>query len=223
MRRSETPPSADDISFDFSYSPPAPAPAPAPARAKTKVASGPRRAVPGKLLYVDPVPRSAWFANLRAELTPGEWDQVKKLTFRKAGYCCEICEGKGEKWPVECHERWRFDERTGVQSLVGLEALCPPCHESTHYGLAQVRGRAEQAFLHLREVNSWTPPQALAHINQAAHRYHLLSEMDWVLDARMLLDLPIKLSEETRARIEQLAAVIALDIDDSPISTGPLR
>lgn len=38
-----------------------------------------------------------------------------------------------------------------------LIALCPAWHEITHMGLAQIRGRAEDARTHLMVVNGWGP------------------------------------------------------------------
>ena len=158
-----------------------------------------------KLLYVDLVPSSAWYSNLRAELDPSEWKALQKHAFKRAGYCCEICSGKGPKWPVECHERWAFDEATGIQRLAGLEALCPDCHEATHMGLAAVRGRADQAELHLRRVNGWSAEQARDHVVAAFRLHKRLSSRPWMLDASLLLSLPVKLTERTRQTIERHA------------------
>lgn len=180
-------------------------------------------AVPGasagrrRLLYVDLIPSSAWFSNLRAELDPLEWKALQKLTFKKAGYCCEICSGKGPKWPVECHERWRFDVETGVQRLVRLEALCPDCHEATHMGLASVRGRSVQAEEHLKRVNSWTDEQVKEHIGKAVRRYRELSERPWLLDASLILALPIRLTERTRQTIARHADLAARQ---RPVKSG---
>ena len=44
------------------------------------------------------------------------------------------------------HERWDYDDATGVQALRRLLALCRGCHASTHYGLAEVQGRDGEAF-----------------------------------------------------------------------------
>lgn len=158
-----------------------------------------------KMLYVDLVPSSSWYSNLRAELDPAEWKSLQKLTFKRAGYCCEICSGKGPKWPVECHERWAFDEATGIQRLTALEALCPDCHESTHIGLAAVRGRAEQAEAHLKRINGWSDEQVKDHVRNAYGVYKRLSSRPWTLDASLLLSLPVKLTPRTRQTIERHA------------------
>ncbi len=170
--------------------------APAPGRAR-------------KELYVDLVPSSAWYSNLRAELEPSEWKALQKLTFKRAGYCCEICSGKGPKWPVECHERWAFDETTGIQRLTGLEALCPDCHEATHMGLAAVRGKADRAEAHLKKVNGWSDEQASEHILTAFRLHRRLSVRPWTLDASLLLTLPVKLTDRTRQTVERHAELAA--------------
>jgi len=161
--------------------------------------------VPGKgpkwPLYVDLVPRTAWFSNLRSELGEDHWKALKRQTFDAAGWVCEICTCKGPKWPVECHERWAYDEENGVQTLVRTDALCPACHEVTHFGLARVRGREAEATAHLMTVNGWTRDQVRAHVQDAMNDYARRgNRQDWQLDARWLLG-KIELPEETREAI----------------------
>jgi hypothetical protein len=79
-------------------------------------------------LSIELVPATSWFDNLRSLLPPAEWDALRKATSQAAGHRCEICGGRGPKWPVECHERWQYDDATHVQTLTGLIALCPECH-----------------------------------------------------------------------------------------------
>ena len=110
------------------------------------------RALPGRYLGPDLVPRSCWFSNVRNHVSKEEWDSIKRSVFSAAAYRCEICGGRGPEWPVECHEVWMYDpprdaeNPVGRQTLVGCEALCPNCHETKHFGLARVNGRAEQAL-----------------------------------------------------------------------------
>lgn len=160
--------------------------------------------VPGKgpkwPLYVDLIPRTAWFSNLRSELNEAEWTALKRRTFDAAGWVCEVCTCKGPKWPVECHERFNYDEETGVQTLTGTIALCPSCHESTHMGFARTRGREAEAMAHLMAVNGWTDPEARQHVQEAMRTYGRRSARDWQFDARWLLG-RLDLSEETREKI----------------------
>ena len=151
-------------------------------------------------LYVDLVPKSAWFRNLRKALTDEEWTAARKKTAKAADYVCQICLCKGPKWPVEAHERWSFDEDSGVQTLTGIEALCPACHEVTHFGFARVRGREAEATAHLMAVNGWTEAEVKKHVREAMDVYVRRSAMEWQIDARWLLTF-IELSEETTETI----------------------
>lgn len=162
-------------------------------------------------LLVDLVPRTAWFANLRSELTPQEWQQVKTATYRAAAYRCEKCGGRGQQHPVECHERWDYNALHGVQTLLGTIALCPDCHEATHYGFARTQGRGEYAREWLMHVNGWSVWQVDEHIAAAMREWKARSEHRWTLDARWLLQQFPGISPRTRARIlthaEPLASI----------------
>lgn len=154
-------------------------------------------------LYVDLVPRSAWFSNLRSELQPSEWAACKKLTFQRAKYRCEVCGGRGPDHPVECHERWSYDDELGVQTLIGLIALCPDCHEATHIGSARIKGRFDEARAHLMAVNGWSETQVDNHVDEAFEVWLRRSEAQWLLDATWLLECGVELSGETRQKIAE--------------------
>lgn len=152
-------------------------------------------------LYVDLVPSSAWFSNLRSELKKEEWDVVRKKAYAAADHVCQACGKQGHRHPVECHERWAYNEQTGVQTLVGLVALCPRCHGATHYGHAQIAGREEVARAQFRKVRGWTDEELDAHISQAFADFKRRSAMQWTLDARWLLSYTDELSDETIKKI----------------------
>jgi hypothetical protein len=144
----------------------------------------------GKLL-VELVPQSTWGWNLRSELRPSEWDRLRKATYARAGNRCEVCGGRGRKHPVECHERWEYDDVNHVQKLVGLEALCPYCHEVRHIGRAMAVGTADRAMIHLDRVNEWTPEQTTAHVTEAFRVWRERSLHQWTLDLSWLNDAKI--------------------------------
>jgi 5-methylcytosine-specific restriction endonuclease McrA len=134
------------------------------------------------MLTIELVPSTVWYKNLRSELTTAQWDHVRKAAYRAAGYVCEICSEKGPKWPVECHEIWDFNDETHTQTLTGLIALCPSCHEVKHIGLAGKRGRGESARSHLARVNGWTNDQADEYIEEAFLLWSNRSLDEWTLD-----------------------------------------
>lgn len=135
-------------------------------------------------LYVDLIPKTSFFTNLRSELSQAQWDYIRKIVYKRAGYKCEICGGQGEKWPVEAHERWSYKD--GVQSLVGVQALCPSCHQATHIGLAEVNGKRDEAILQLMTVNGWSRERTEKHVNDAFSKWAERSKESWKLDISRL-------------------------------------
>lgn len=159
-------------------------------------------------LYVDLVPSTAWFSNLRSELTKQEWRDLSHATYRLAANRCQVCGGQGPRHPVECHERWEFDLNSRTQSLLGTVALCPACHEVTHFGFARVRGRTNEALAHLMKVNAWSRNEAVDHVNTAMDLGRIRSKVEWKLDARWLLE-TVQLSSTTRDKILRHAVGLA--------------
>jgi hypothetical protein len=100
--------------------------------------------VPPARLTIELVPKTSWYHNVHALTDELGWDRIRRQVYRQADYRCEICGGKGPEHPVECHEVWRYDDRTSVQMLVRMIALCPACHQVKHIGLANVHGRARR-------------------------------------------------------------------------------
>lgn len=139
-----------------------------------------------ELLTVELVPRSAWYRNVRSNVSKGEWARLKGLIFARANYVCEICGGRGKRWPVECHEVFEYDDTRRIQKLVRLIALCPLCHEVKHIGLAGVRGRQSAAIAHLARVNNWSLEDAKLYIEGCFEIWHQRSRHHWTLDISYL-------------------------------------
>jgi len=149
-------------------------------------------------LTVELVPKGQWGANLRSELPKSEWDRLRKATYKAAGYRCEVCGGKGHKWPVECHERWRYDEETKTQHLEGLIALCPACHLCKHFGFAGVQGKQDEAFQHLMDVNHWSRTDATHYVEAAFETWSRRSNEVWTLDLGWLDSQGVSVPEHTQ-------------------------
>src|SRR5207302_1396445 len=80
-------------------------------------------------LTVELVPSSCWYTNVRSHVPKTVWDRLRRQVAAEAGNRCEICGGRGRRWPVECHEVWEYDDDEKIQRLQRLVALCPACHE----------------------------------------------------------------------------------------------
>jgi hypothetical protein len=78
----------------------------------TPRATGPR-------LEIELIPKTCWFSNIRNHVSPEGWKFISRQVFAGAGNRCQICGGRGDKWPVECHEVWEFNWQANVQALVG--------------------------------------------------------------------------------------------------------
>ncbi|HEY0546478.1 MAG TPA: HNH endonuclease [Pyrinomonadaceae bacterium] len=139
-----------------------------------------------ELLTIELVPKTCWYSNVRSHVSKDEWDRLRKIVFGEAGNVCEICGGVGGRWPVECHEVWRYDDETHVQKLERLIALCPACHEVKHIGLAGVRGRQRQALAHLAKVNGWSKEDATLYLEACFEQWSKRSRHEWKLDISYL-------------------------------------
>ena len=82
----------------------------------------------GNKFYVDTIPPTAFFSNLRASMSQYEWKKLSEYTRKRAGGRCEIC--SSDRRP-EAHERLSFDASTRVQKLERLMCLCKACHLGT--------------------------------------------------------------------------------------------
>ncbi len=138
---------------------------------------------PPPRLAVELVPATTWFDNLRKRLPKSEWDRIRHQVYADAGNRCELCGGKGKKWPVECHERWRYDDDTHVQHLDGLIALCPSCHRVKHLGMAKRGGWLDGTMYHLQKVNGWDHDTTVARANAAFAIWAERSHHQWTVDA----------------------------------------
>ncbi len=145
-------------------------------------------------LTVELIPRTCWFKNVRSEVTPTQWEKLRKQTLEKAGHRCEVCGGGGR---LECHEVWEYDDERCVQRLLGLMALCRPCHEVKHIGLAGVRGRREQVMRHLARVNGWSREDAELYVEAVFETWHRRSGREWTLDITWLGQHGVTISSDT--------------------------
>lgn len=139
-------------------------------------------------LTIELVPQSCWFSNVRDHISSDEWNIVKKDSYKKSNYKCEICGGKGEKHPVECHEIWEYDDKNKVQILKGLISLCPSCHQVKHIGYAQKTGNLDKAIEHFKKINKTSGKDSLNYIKNVFIIWNERSKYQWKLDIKWLND-----------------------------------
>jgi hypothetical protein len=137
-------------------------------------------------LTIELVPRTAWYTNVRSNVSKDEWDRLRKKSYALANNVCEICgdtgKSQGYKHNVECHEIWDYDDANKAQTLTGLISLCPYCHKCKHPGLAQINGELNIVINQLMKVNNISKDDAEKLIDEAFNLWRERSKHEWKLD-----------------------------------------
>lgn len=159
---------------------------------------GEDRTFGGNELFVDLVPSTCWFTNVRYCVDRTEWDRIRNFIYKRADYKCECCgiDTKINNIRLDAHERWDYNENTFTQKLVRLIALCFYCHQSTHIGLAGIIGKYQEAFNHLQKIRNFTDIECKIHIDDAFTKHRYRSKIEWNLDLSLIENNNIKLSNK---------------------------
>lgn len=157
---------------------------------------GEDRTFGGNKLFVDLIPSTCWFTNVRSCIDPNDWNRLRKLVYERANNRCECCGSASiinTPTQLEAHERWEYDDKWKAQRLKRIIALCRSCHEATHMGLAENRGRGKEAKEHLMRVNQFTKEECDQHVDEAFSVWLSRAGFDWDLDLSLMTRNNIKL------------------------------
>ncbi len=179
-------------------------------------------------LFVDLIPSSCWFTNVRSCVSERDWERIRRVVRARADQRCEAC-GTGfdhsQQQVPEVHERWEYDPDRLIQALRRLICLCNACHSATHMGLAQIKGLAAEATAHLQRVNVWSPQEAHQHIAEAFKVWRERSASSWELDLTMLTSAGVQIVRPPSAADRREIAAQQLAEQGRPTdeaaSTGP--
>ncbi|MBT0773834.1 hypothetical protein KIH74_33120 [Kineosporia sp. J2-2] len=163
----------------------------------------------GPGLFVDMVPSTCWFTNVRSCVAPRDWERIRRMVTARAGQRCETCgapEDRAARRWLEVHERWAYDEATQVQRLGRLICLCSDCHTATHYGLAGIRGRSSAARSHLQKVTGLGASDISILIEVATETFYRRSTHPWTLDLSILTDTGVTVTPPPSAQDRPAAA-----------------
>ena len=144
------------------------------------------------VLIPEMVPRTAWASNVRNHVAQDTWNSARKAVYAAANWRCERCGRRGKQWPIECNELWSYNDDTQTQTLVKLEALCPPCHWAYHLGHSRIAGHFDEALQHLAMVNGWTLEKAAVVADEAGAQWRDRSQHAWNLNLDALRHYGIK-------------------------------
>lgn len=156
---------------------------------------GEDRTFGGNELFVDLIPSTCWFTNVRYCIHPCDWDRVRKFVYERVNYNCECCgiNTKSHKIRLDAHERWLYDNVTHTQKLIRIVALCHDCHQTTHMGLAEIKGKRYEAMKHLQIIRNFTEEQCNEHIEEAFKIWRDRCKIEWNLDISLIENNNIKL------------------------------
>jgi len=157
----------------------------------------------GQGLFVDLIPATLWFTNVRSAVSERDWFRIRQMVYRRAGLRCEACGTEADKAAgllLECHERFAYRAQagaaSGVQVLQRLICLCSACHRVTHFGWTEMEGpQAQQAAMaHLMTVTGMDGQQAAEHVEAAFQLWASRSERAWTVDLSLITGIGIRTS-----------------------------
>jgi hypothetical protein len=155
-----------------------------------KELKGEDRSFGGNDLFVDLIPASCFFKNVRSDIKESHWRVLSKLVRSRAGGRCEICgslEDPSTGQYLDAHERWHYDDATKVQKLMRIVSLCKPCHLYTHIGYAGLQGKTEEAIAHKMKVSGMSRAEVDQEIAAAFKLWEERNKTEWVLDLGILV------------------------------------
>ena len=167
--------------------------------------SGEDRTFGGDDLVIDLIPKTCWFTNVRSCVHPRDWDRLRNFVYERVNYICECCfnDTKTSGVVLEAHERWEYNEQAQIQKLVRIVALCHDCHQSTHMGLAEIKGKGEEAKEHIKNVRGFTESEYNKHKHQATNIWRKRSTINWDLDLSLITSNNIMLSKSIPNKTER--------------------
>jgi len=168
---------------------------------------GEDRTFGGNELFIDLIPRSCWFTNVRTSIKPSSWNILRKHIYERVNYICECCgcDTKITKLKLEAHERWDYNIDTKTQKLIRFVALCKMCHLTTHYGNARRIGYGEQAKTHIMNLRNFNETEFNGHYGTSIEVWEERNKYNWNLDLELIknnnIELTNKYSEMERQHI----------------------
>lgn len=159
-------------------------------------------------LRMELVPEACWNINLCQKLPGRDWQKLRKIILSAYAGECEVCclRPEGRARALDVHERWDYNERTGVQRLVRLSPLCFTCHGCTHFQRSLAVGRRDEVVPHMMDINGWTFEQLVAHQEASIADWHRRNEIKWRLDVSYIEELGVPIPAALTERRPQRAA-----------------
>jgi hypothetical protein len=112
------------------------------------------------------------------------WDGIRRHVYAEGGYKCGICATKGV---LHAHEVWSYNEKSKVQKLEGLIALCSMCHHVKHFLLSQKLAsegklNLESVIQHFMKINECDRFAFEKHLQASFYLWKKRSSHQWQTD-----------------------------------------
>jgi hypothetical protein len=107
------------------------------------------------------------------------WKEIRQDALTEAGHKCGTCDADGPQ--LACHDKWSYDDKTRVATLIGFEIRCILCHNATHVGRAIELGFQQDVVRQLCEVNRCTEREVVEMINSAMSLWEKRSKKKWTV------------------------------------------
>ena len=73
--------------------------------------------------------------------------KIRPDALAKAKDRCETCDAK--EGQLTCHDKWSYDDKKAIATLVGFEIHCRACDSVTHFGRLLKMGASDEELWHL--------------------------------------------------------------------------
>ena len=107
--------------------------------------------------------------------------KIRPEAIAKADNRCQICGEKAER--LICHDKWNYDGKKLIATLVCFEIHCSDCDLVTHFGRAMSYGDQnvvyEGAIVQLCKVNKCRPPTSHKILEEAIEIWMERSKKKW--------------------------------------------
>jgi hypothetical protein len=131
------------------------------------------------LLMPELVPGPLWGRSAHKMLgNKAVWKkQIRGDTLAGANDCCSVC--KSSDGRMTCHEKWGYDDKRFVATLLGFEIHCSNCDLVAHAGRAFKLGYGEAVISHLCAINHWDIKHSVTVLKHAMDVWIKRSEEEW--------------------------------------------
>jgi hypothetical protein len=153
---------------------------------------GEDRTIGGNKLYIDMIPKTSYFTNVRSIFNDCDWNLIRHHIYERVDYKCECCGKKKLKY-LEAHERWEYNEETKTQKLVRIIALCKLCHSATHYGHSRRTKNIDKINNHIKKINNYTDDELHNHIKEAYTLWKYRNKIKWTIDLNIITNSGFKI------------------------------